>query len=397
MKKILKLTIISFFLFGMTIGFSADFRFHGRASNSIYSYEDSESHTRVFQYVHFSLESPQLANMTLNTSFRALTDLNESLDADQRFKAYQLNLAFKKLFNRIDLVLGRQFLHPGTVLGGLDGLFAKFRITNNIYLSAYGGVEAHFHRSFQIYKFDDSFTTGGLVELNNFFNSKVQTFYLQKADQHDIFWQLAGLNFDSGLLPKTRFRFQGHYDLQNERFHRLLITARHQLTRKIALNLSFKNQYPQVYANSFYTIFEIDPYRQYRLGGSYQLTSDYFISAQYQLIQFESENANRVFLTLNSANGSIGLTYETGYAGDQLGVVFDYAYEIMPSLLASMNIDYTRYRTETVFEFENQLVNALRLSYRFQKNWSVDLEYQWLTNRFKDSDSRLLNHLHFSW
>jgi len=99
-------------------GFAGDLQFHGRASNSVYSYEDTTSHTRLYQFVRFALESPSISNLALNVSFRALSDLNVTLDDDQRFKAYNLNLEFKKLFNRLDLVLGRQFLHPGTVLGG---------------------------------------------------------------------------------------------------------------------------------------------------------------------------------------------------------------------------------------------------------------------------------------
>ena len=100
-------------------GFAGDLQFHGRASNSLYSYEDTTSHTRIYQFVRFSLESPSMSNFSLNVSLRALSDLNVTLDEDLRFKAYNLNLEFKKLFNRLDLVLGRQFLHPGTVLGGL--------------------------------------------------------------------------------------------------------------------------------------------------------------------------------------------------------------------------------------------------------------------------------------
>ncbi len=377
---------------------SQGLQFHGRASNSVYSYEDTSSHTRLYQLVKFSLQSPGFNNMSLNGSFRALSDLDATLDDDQRFKSYYLNLEFKKLFNRLDVVLGRQFLHPGTVLGGLDGLYTKFRFTNNISLAAYGGVEAHFNRSFKIYEFEDSFTAGGLFDWKNLYSTNLQLLYLQKANENETYWQIAGLNFTNKIIPKTMLQFQGHYDLQNSRFHRLLVSARHKLNKKIAFNLAFKNQYPQVYANSFYTIFEIEAYRQYRLGTSYQINNKCFVNAQYQLVQFGGEeNANRVFLTLNRLNGSLGFVYETGYAGEQLGVVFDYAYNITPKLMASLNIDYSRYKTEEVYEFDNQIANAVRLSYELLSNLRIDAEYQWLTNRFKEQDSRFLNHIHFSW
>ncbi len=375
----------------------ADIQFHGRASNSFYAFEDTISHTRMYQLVRFTVDAPNFANATLNATFRALTDFNETLDSEQRFRAYNLNVEFSRLFKRLDLVIGRQFLHPGTVLGGLDGVYARAKLTKKLYLSAYAGVESHFGRSFKIYKFDDSFTAGGLFDIKNLASSHFQLLYLQKANKQNIFWQLAGMNISSSLIPRTKMRLQAHYDLQNSRLHRLYFDVRHQLSKKISFNLGLKNQYPQIYANSFYTIFEITPYWQYRIGASYQLRENFFINYQYQLLRLDTESANRMFFTISNLNGSFGLIYESGYAGEQIGVVFDYAYEITPQLLASINIDYSRYKTEKVYEFDHQIANALRLSYQFKKHWGVDLEYQWLTNRFKDSDSRLLNHIHFSW
>ncbi len=75
--------------------------------------------------------------------------------------------------------------------------------------------------------------------------------------------------------------------------------------------------------------------------------------------------------------------------------MFDIFCEVMPNLIASLNIDYTKYRVEKVYEYDNQLANAARLSYRLGRQWTFDVEYQWLTNRFKSSDSRFLNHISF--
>jgi len=372
-------------------------QFHGNVTNSIYSFEDTTSHTRMYQFVRMSLEAPQYANMSLNASLRALSDFNESLDDEDRFKAYALNLKIKRLFNRLDLTLGRQFLHPGTVLGGLDGLNATFAITKNIELAGYGGTEAHFNRSLKIYKAEDSFVAGGLFTWKNLWSNNIQLFYLQKANEEDTFWGITGANLVSRLIPRTNLHAQVHYDTENSQLHRLLISARNYLSQKLSLSLGFKSQQPQVYSNSFYQIFDVDGYNQYKLGWAYNLNKNYLLSGQYQFIQFDDDNANRVFLTFGNMNGSVGLVYETGYAGEQLGVVLDYAYDINPSLIASVNVDYSRYKTEKIYEFDNQIANAARLSYRFKRHWSADVEVQWLTNRFKDSDARILNHIHYSW
>lgn len=396
--KILNSILFLCLVLGMLIpGKAVSFEFHGSASNSVYSLEDTSSHTRLFQYVRFSVETDKYADISLNTSLRALSDTQESLDAEDRFKAYLLNVKARKLFNRVDLTIGRQFLHPGTILGGLDGVYSKIYLTSKMDVAVYGGAESHFQRSLKIYKLEDSFVLGGLFNLKRFYSSNLQLLYLQKANDEDTFWQIAGLNLATALLPKTDVRFQAHYDLQNSRLHRMLFDARYAVNSKLQFSAGLKTQNPEVYANSFFTIFEIDAYQQYKFGASYNVFRNCFLNGQFQLVQFDGESANRMFLTLGNVNGSIGMIYESGYAGEQFGFIADYAYDITPALTASLNVDYSKYKTEKIYEYESQVSNALRVSYQIKKCLSVDVEYQWLTNRFKDSDSRFLNHIHYRW
>lgn len=397
MKKILFLVLLCFFLTSHFANAQQGIRFHGFVKNSIYSYQTEKTHTRAYQYVQLNLATPG-NNVILSTSMRALSDANEPLTSDQRFKAYTFHLQIKNLlWNRLNMTVGRQFLHPGTILGGLDGAIGNLKILKNLSLMFYAGTESNFQRAFKIYETKDSFVSGGLLQMNRLFSTRLQLLYLQKKNDQGIFWQIAGLNVDNALVPKTRLRLQAHYDMQNQRMHRLLVSARNTWSTKFMTTLEYKIQYPQVYAMSFFTIFQPTAYRQIRANAAFQFVKGYFINAQYQLVQFEEDDANRVFLTIQSRNGSIGAIYESGYAGDQLGLMFDYALEILPNLMASVYVDYSKYRTEQIYEYDNQLSNAARLSYRFNSHWSMDVEYQWLTNRYKEKDARFLNHISCRW
>ncbi len=159
----------------------------------------------------------------------------------------------------------------------------------------------------------------------------------------------------------------------------------------------FKLQHPQIYGDSYFQIFELKQYRQFGLSGWYEFIKDFAFSATYNLIQLEEGQGHRIIASFSDRNGSIGLVYETGDLGDQMGVMFNYGYEIYKNLIASISIDYTKYRFEEIYAYENQMGNAARLSYSFAKHWRVDLEYQWLTNKFKNSDHRLLNHIYYIW
>ena len=111
----------------------------------------------------------------------------------------------------------------------------------------------------------------------------------------------------------------------------------------------------------------------------------------------EEGEGHRIIAAVNDRNGSLGFVYETGDLGDQIGVMFDYGYEVYTNVIASISIDYTRYRFEEIYEYENQMGNAFRIAYNFAKHWRIDLEYQWLKNKFYSADNRLLNHIHFIW
>ena len=121
------------------------------------------------------------------------------------------------------------------------------------------------------------------------------------------------------------------------------------------------------------------------------------LSGRYAYIQLEKGEGQRLITSLSNKNGSIGLVYETGDLGDQIGILFDYGMNICDNLQASLSVDYSRYRFEEIYEYENQLANAVRLNYNFSRHWRTNVEYQWLTNRFKKSDQRILNHIHYIW
>ncbi len=370
--------------------------FHGSARNSIYAYESDKAHTRFFQYLNFAAVSP-CKHLALNSNIRFLTDANQELDNDLRFRAFALNLEAKNLLNnRLNLVFGRQFLHPGTTLGALDGLNARYAFGQKLSLQLYGGVESIGSRAFKVQKLEDATVLGGLVQAKKIYSSTAQLFYLRKADSDAAYWQIAGANLESDLLPWVRLRLQSHYDLENERMHRLLLNASRSWNGKLATFVEFKQQNPQVYANSYFTIFEVKPYSRLRAGADYELLPGLAVEAQYQHLMLDQEGADRLLLSLNNDDGSVGLLYESGYTGDQISAFFNYGYEVLPKLIASLYVDYSRYRTETVYEYDDQLANAARLGYTLGR-WNVIAEYQWLTNRFTESDARFLNHITYRW
>lgn len=190
---------------------------------------------------------------------------------------------------------------------------------------------------------------------------------------------------------------QAHYDLVNSRFHRLYLSGRYQFNSKFLVNAYVKQQYPQIYNNSYFQIFEVKRYLLSGFSLIYQLNDRWALNGTMQGVQLDEGYGNRFIAMVSNRCGSLGLVYETGDLGNQLGALFDYRYQLMKNLLLNLSVDYSRYRFEERYDYDSQLANAIGLNYQFSDHWNVQLEYQWLQNADYKSDQRILNHISFVW
>ncbi len=404
MKKFIAGTLFLFMLICLVQ--AQGIQFSGFVRNSVYAYsaqktpdsDKTELHTRLYQTLHTDVYFKQLGGWQMHIAGRALTDLAESdLSELKRFKAYRFSISKKNLFHMIDLEIGRQFLHPGLVLGSIDGLNVTLKPLPWFSWQVYGGVESHLLRAAKIYDFEEATVLGTQFKFTNLFNSTASLVYLQKRRQGTTQWQLVGLNFFNHRIDNLLILLQAHYDLVNNRFHRLYLSGRYRLNSKFLINAYVKQQYPQIYNDSYFKIFEVEKYWLSGLNCVYQLTENYALSAMMQGVQLEEGYGNRFIVLLSTKNGNLGVVYELGDLGNQLGALFNYRYQLMRHLLLTLNLDYTRYRFEKQFDYDHQLANAVGLQYQFLKHWNLRLEYQWLQNKDYKSDQRVLNHISFVW
>ena len=371
----------------------------GRLSNSTYVYQDRDTtHVRLYQYIRFQAISHELNNLSLNVDARVLSDLEETLPDEYRYNAFRLSVSATDLFNNLlDFEIGRQFLHPGVTFGSLDGLNLIFKFSPRVCWQVYGGVQSNLFSGFKIYKPDEAAVYGSTLKYRNFYDTNIELAYLRQQTKDAVQWEIAGLNLTNSSITNIYFTGQFHYDIVNSRLHRVFVSGRYMPAERFSAVLSYKQQFPQIFGDSYFQIFTFEKYRQAGLNLWYSLTERFGVAVDYHLIMLEEGKGNRIIASIMDRNGSLGVVYETGDLGDQLSLLLNYGYEFMDGLIGSVSVDYTRYRFEEGYDFENQMGNTARLAYRLSPNWQIDLEYQWLNNKFKDSDHRLLNHIHFIW
>ncbi len=387
-------------------GFGQKVHISGYFRNSVYAYstqksigsDETELHTQLYQTLRTDLQFKQFGNWQFHLAGRALTDFGESdLSELKRFKAYRLSVSATNLFGFVDLEIGRQFLHPGTVLGSLDGINVQLNPWAWFSWQVYGGVETHLFRAAKVYAWDEAAVLGSQFKFKGLFRNNLNLIYLQKNAHGQLQWQLAGVNLNNYSIKNLVILLQAHYDLLNKRFHRLYLSTRYQLGSRWLLNVYVKQQYPQIYNTSYFQIFEVQRYLLSGVNVVYQLNNGLALSGMMQGVQLKEGFGNRFIVMLSSQKGNVGLVYETGDLGNQFGALLDYRYALLKNLQLTLNVDYTRYRFEKRFEYDHQLANALGVCYRFSKHWSTRVEYQWLQNAQYQSDQRILNHINFVW
>lgn len=418
MKKISIVSALIVLIIWPAVGFCQSFETNGRLSNSIYTFDDGEAHTLLYQTLRFDVRPKDNPDYQLHFFGRMKNDLNSDFElADEnKFNAFRLSLAARNLFNVMDLEIGRQFLHPGAVLGSIDGVNATFSLGKHMDWQIYGGVETHYFHSFKVYENDEAAVYGGTfsfkklsVLTDRFEIVRLQPFYLNKQGEDDTEWELTGFNLDTRIcllqiMPEmAQLKIQYHHDLVNERLHKFNGYFRVNPMSKLFASFNYRVQYPRVYQSSYLQFVDVEKYTSMAVNLGYLVTDALTFDVDYRMLKLEDGDGNQLTGSLSCNNGSVGLIYESGDLGEQFGVLANYGLNLMDNLSAAVAVDYSKYRVEESYNVDSEQVsNAVRLSYRISQMIKIDLEYQlmnnWLGNGPDDTkDHRFLNHIHIMW
>jgi hypothetical protein len=410
MKTKIFVTSVLFIFFNTLFVQAQEVVTKGRFTNSVYAFEpldfrgteEAETHVFLYQFLRFEAKIKEYNNLAFNFDTRALTDLQQDIDSDLRFRVNRLSLSAQDLFSGfLDIEAGRFFYHPGITFGILEGLDLKLKPTQNLHIQLYGGVESQLYRSYQVYNFKDATVYGGSIKFLNLSGTDIQLSYFEKLYDNKSQWQIAGIHLSNYSLKDWKFLLQTHYNIGNSQLQRFFFSTRWTPSRDIHLYLNLKQQHPQIYTDSYYNdekkFGQFKDYSRAGLGGTYYMSKEYWLSIDYNYFQIEDGQGHKIIASVSNLNGTLGLVYETGDLGDQLGFIASYGYEFVPDLVGSLAIDYQRYRFSELYSYEEQIANSLRLNYKFAEHWRIDVVYQLLHNRFRETDHRFLNHIHFIW
>ena len=125
------------------------------------------------------------------------------------------------------------------------------------------------------------------------------------------------------------------------------------------------------------------------------MLDQYQLGLQYVFTNYSSDQGNQVILTAANSWGLIGLIYQNGYAGDNLGVYGDIRYALLPNLTVKLYSSYYSYERQTTVISEDATSFSAGFEYKPLKNIILSAEAQESMNSYYDNDFRGLFRLNY--
>ena len=353
-------------------------------SNLFVSENDQENQQWDFyQMFQFRIASKKYSDLYFNTLMR-FAHRGDPAEWEEKAHNLYLNWGFAKNYR---VRVGRMFYYKGVINGTIDA--GEFAATygGKLRFNAVVGTETPFSRKFEIRNWDNGNVFGGFLSYRLPWNNTIDVSYFQKERFSELYWQLFGSTL-RGYLGKY-FNYYLRYD------HNLLKSdyqhMRYRLTFnkiKWSLGVEYNAQQPRIYEDSYFSIFQVDAYRQIRAIGTYWV-SNIELGLQYLYSMYERENDNRIIASLGTRKyGNFGIVYQSGFGGENFGYYADLRYEFMNNFVARLYNSYYNFERAFTSISQDALAFKVGLGYRWMNKLMLEGEIQQASNSYYKSDVR---------
>ncbi|RMF62108.1 MAG: hypothetical protein D6748_00135 [Calditrichaeota bacterium] len=365
-----------------TVGYS---QIHYRASlsSSIYALETPEAVQRGDYYQGVQLRLYPFSNRQIyfNTYFR-LAKLGSSAWEEKFYNSY---IHWNSQDKRWRVRVGRQFLFQGVVNGTMDGVTFTGNISPKLKFTVVGGVEAPYQREFRVVNTDSAFW-GGVLNFKPTRNHRIQFSYINRTRNNESIWNLLGLTFTGRYRSNWIYLFQLEHNLQSGKLQGVRSRVTYNQD-KWSLSGEINSQKPRVFEDSFFRIFVLNPFVQLRTAATYEFNTIQ-LGVQYLFTKYEEDQTNQIIATVGKRWGVIGVIYQNGFAGDNIGLYGDVRYPLRPWLSIKLKSSYYNYQRHAVLVGEEATAFSAGVILRPYPSLSVHAEVQQGINSFYKNDFR---------
>ncbi len=368
--------------------------FRGSLQSSIYGWENFNGNQQwdYYQGLQFRIAPENYSNLYFSTYLR---EAYRGDPADWEEKVYNL-YANWDITRNYRVRVGRQFLYQGVMNGTVDAVLLSANPVKNLRISAMVGTEATLERTLKIRDWDNGNVLGGFLAYTlPCQRNSLEISYFQKERWDELYWQQAGAAFRGTVMNHLNYYLRYDHNLLKSEYQNLRFRLSY-FTPKWTATAEFNSMKPMIYEDSFFNIFDIEAHNQIRTAGTYRL-GNYELGLQYLFTVYEAhefyilykeDNDSRVIATVGNQWGTIGVIFQNGAGGNNIGYYGDIRYEFLPNLTANLYHSFYNYERATTNISEEALDFSAGLSYRLRNMLILSGEVQESSNSYYDSDWR---------
>lgn len=385
-----------------------------RFTTAAYTWEQQESetqtanHLRAYQLAQVSIGNLRFPNLSFHTYLQLSSDFVEKAKDDPRLWIYNFYLDYKKLFNRVDLSLGRQRIYAGVGYGTVDGLQMKYGFRDYFQIKAYVGTLAPLSKSYEIEDFkSDNLSYGFHLTTNKLKKLKIGLSYANlsrvpvRYKSTGIFTgnfrldnpesatqkQLLGLDLSSMVSKNIRFNGRLDYNLETEKVQRGEFGGRY-FMKNFEIGLDYIYRMPFIDFSSIFSIFTLNPNQEVAMTASYRL-NDHRFYANFSTTMFDGDDSQRIGAGWSWKFLHLGYNKRLGYGGESDGIYATVNYFVMEKLNLSLSSNFVSFKYDPVVSERDQvLAEVLGINYSPSKRLTLQAEVQYLNNPRFSRDMR---------
>lgn len=398
---------------------------NGRFTTSFYTFErfdtvgSSKTYVRAFQAVQLSAAQ---GDLSLHTYLLGAVNGTGAFGDNGRVRFYNLYLRWANIGKMGEFSLGRQAVYAGAGNGTIDGLSARVKLLDNqITIHGYGGSVVNGDFTGIRENWHDNLSFGGQIITTALPDARIGLSYMNRREQQDPYWTIRNrdttftpvpyylaplpeneelgsvdVSYAVGELVTVYGRYD--YDFNYKNTARGQGAVRVHATPALALTGEYIYRKPHVSFNSIFSAFTLNAVSEIEGGVEYALKPTFgqlgglpvFLFAKIGYVSYTDEKSMRWTLGWSTTYGSMSYSHGSGYAGDI------HSFNVQGSLplcdrmlIPTVGLSMARYRLSADVPSEDALAILAGATVRPLKQFSFDVQGQWMKNKLYDRDMRL--------
>ena len=358
-----------------------------------------EGQSIIAQYMRFGYE-PDGKNFSMTGYGRVWEDFTDSQiqDDDLSGRLYYLYMNYSP-FENTALRLGRQFVNLTAGSSLMDGLSLDVSSLGPVGITVAGGTDVRLSLDGTHSELGDYFV-GFNVHLENVRATQLGIGYVRRYDEYDRAREEFGLNFRRSwayISPYGEIR----YDWLSEAVDEAVLGLDVFPLTNLMIKGEYYHSYPTFDSTSIFSVFAVDPYREYLLQAEYSLEAPVTLFASYTKQTYEDDDDADLYSAGASVYPTGNLTLKvsidrrTGFGGKDWGFESSGDYRIKDKFILSAGAEYDNYERPDEFSENYATRYWLGGRWHFRKDASVTARFE--DNINENFDRRPLGRIILDW